>query len=76
MKIKDTAQLAAQIVFEYPEWNDEHISEFMKLFDHDDPAPCTGDELYDACYDMQAIKNTGLSYDDAVVQSIKNTSST
>ena len=40
--------LACQIVYEYEDWSDEHVSDMMQTYiDCGDPAPCTGDELLD-----------------------------
>jgi len=67
MNIKDTAGLAAQIVFEYPEWGDEHIDDFMRTYsDCGDTAPCDGDELYDASHIANKLKNDGLDYKEVI----------
>ena len=62
-----TIELAAQIVFEYPEWSSEHIGDMMATYaESGDRPPCSANELEDACNFVQRHKYTGLSFQQVV----------
>lgn len=60
---RDTLELAAQVVFDYPSWGDEHCYEMIETYQHTgEEPPCTSDELYYACQKVAAKKREGLGY--------------
>lgn len=64
---KPTLELAAQVVFEYPEWGDEHIQEMLATYRAcGDKPPCTADQLEDACKLLQKQKDAGLNFQEAI----------
>lgn len=64
---KATLELAAQIVFEYPDWDSAHISDMMATYrESGDKAPCTADQLEDACNLVQKQKSAGADFQTAV----------
>lgn len=71
-KLKDRYELAAQIVFEYENFGQEHISEMYQTYEESgDKPPCTFHELEDACYVIKRLKNEGLNFQDAVTRAVK-----
>lgn len=72
MKNKTKAVLLSlQIVYEYPEWGWEHISDMLSLYESPEKPPCDGDELWDLCIIASRHKKAGLSYDDAKKEMLK-----
>ena len=65
MNVKDTVELAAQIVFEYPGWGDEHVGAMLDTYE-DESAPCTYDELMNACGWISEAKKLGHNYNDSI----------
>jgi len=63
MEFTIALSLALQIVFEYPDWGDEHVSEMLVLMDS---RPCDFVELRSLCSSVQAVKNEGLNYEQAL----------
>ena len=59
MEFTIALNLALQIVFEYPDWNDEHVSEVLDLFETE---PCDFGELRSLCSSVQTLKDEGLEY--------------
>lgn len=55
--IEELAGLALQIVFEYPDWTDEHVSDMYKC--GPGGKSYTMDDLYDATQHAQTLKNLG-----------------
>ena len=59
MKMKNrkmAVSLACQIVFEYPGWGDEHVSDMYQTYtDCGDRPPCTADELMDLCCEAEKV---------------------
>ena len=59
--------LACQIVYEYPDWSDQHVSDMLKTYsDNGEKLPCDYDTLIDMCYLADKIKKQGKSYKQAV----------
>jgi len=58
----DAVGLAFQIVTDYPDWGDEHVSDMIQTYDRGE-APCTGDELLDLCYKVEKLVKEGKGYD-------------
>ncbi len=70
--VKEVAEVAAQIVYEYPDWNEAHVNDIMRTYaEVGEIAPCDGDQLYVACNEMQKVKDSGLSYFDAITEVTK-----
>ena len=65
---EEVAGTAAQIVFEYPNWSDEHISDMFDAVVASEGRPKGWDEdtLQDATYEAHQLKEEGLSYDEVV----------
>jgi hypothetical protein len=66
---KEAVELAAQIVWEYPEWTGEHVSDMMATYDKG-TEPCSLSELYDLCTSLQSFKNRGIRSDVAIKELI------
>ena len=65
-KKKDAVGLALQIVYEYEDWTEEHVSDMFNTYaECGDTPPCTGDDLEDLCYEADALKKKGLTYNEA-----------
>lgn len=47
--VEDTVNLALQIVYDYDDWGDEHVSEMIATYEDGDPPPCDGDTLMTVC---------------------------
>lgn len=61
MKKSEAIGLALQIVFEYENWGDEHVSDMLSTYtETGERPPCTGDELYDLCQMAEKEKKKGL----------------
>ncbi len=62
-KKEQAVGLSLQIVYEYENWGDEHVSDMIQTYkDCGDPAPCTGDMLLHLCEIAESHKSTGKSY--------------
>lgn len=68
---KNAVGLATQIVFEYSDWGDEHISDMMATFELSSKAPCSGYELQDLCSAAQKLKSSGLDCDAVTKELLK-----
>ena len=60
---------AAQIVYEYPGWGCEHVSDMYDCIPM--PAGYSADDLYDMCYEIQKHKDDGLGYTEAIEAELK-----
>lgn len=61
-------ELAAQIVFEYEDWGDEHVEDMFQTYaDCGDKPPCpSSDHLKECCLLVQDEKDRGLDFESAV----------
>lgn len=65
--------LAAQIVFEYPDWGSEHCDEMIKsYYTCGDTPPCGYDDLYSLCNRIEKYKNKGHNFDVCVEKVIED----
>lgn len=62
---KDVAELACQIVFEYPDWTSEHVDEMHRCGE----CSCDVDELGVACEVVAKLQREGLDYD-AILEAV------
>ena len=68
-KVKDDLMgTAAQIVYEYPGWGCEHVSDMYDCSMHSNQY--SYDDLEDACYVIQKFKNEGVTYNDSINKGI------
>lgn len=64
--LKTACGVACQIVYEYPDWGVEHVADMHATYRAcGEPAPCSGDKLYDLTIAAARLKKAGLSYDAA-----------
>lgn len=64
--------VAAQIVFEYPGWGDEHVSDMYNTYrDCGEKPPCSGDELMDLTVAAERLKKSGLTYSETEKELMK-----
>ena len=63
MENRIAINLALQIVFEYPDWGEEHVSDMLSLFGTE---PCTFEELRLLCSSVQTLKDKGMDYTEII----------
>jgi len=63
MENRIAINLALQIVFEYPDWGEEHVSDMLSLFETE---PCTFEELRLLCSLVQRLKDQGMDYTEII----------
>ena len=64
---QELAETAAQVVYEYEGWCEEHISATFHVFEEFGEVPSYSvDELYGAALKADFAKKAGMTYDQAV----------
>lgn len=57
--------VATQIVFDYPNWGEEHVSDMLDTYKHTGgPAPCDYDELMSLACKADDLKKEGKTYEE------------
>ena len=70
---KTTAGVATQLVFEYPGWGAEHVSDMYSTYEEcGDEPPCEFYTFEDACAYAQKYKDQGLNYSEVQEKILKN----
>ena len=67
--LEDAVGVALQIVFEYPDWTQEHVEDMFKTYESSgEEPPCSFDELEDLTIKAGKLKNSGMTWDQAEAQ--------
>lgn len=64
--LDDAIGLAAQIVYEYPDWNCEHCHDMIQSYDDTgEHPPCDVDDLYSLCHRIAELQRKGHDFHEA-----------